>query len=68
MAKKSVILFTVFVDILGLGIIVPILPFYVKSFGLSDFSITLLFSVFAFCSFFSAPFLGALSVCYSFFG
>jgi len=60
-SKKATILFTVFIDIFGLGIIIPILPFYVKSLGVSDFGITMLFSVFAFFAFISTPFLGALS-------
>jgi len=41
MSKKFVILFTVFIDILGLGIIIPVLPFYVKSFGASNLTVTL---------------------------
>lgn len=61
MNKKFVILATVFVDVLGMGIIIPTLPFYVESFGVSAFTITLLFCVFAFFAFFSAPVLGALS-------
>lgn len=61
MNKKLIILLTVFIDVLGIGIIVPILPFYVESFGASAFVITLLFTVFSFFAFFSAPFLGALS-------
>ncbi|MFA5990710.1 MAG: MFS transporter [Candidatus Doudnabacteria bacterium] len=58
---KFIILFTVFVDILGLGIVIPVLPFYIKSFGVSDFIVTALFAVFSLFSFISAPFLGALS-------
>lgn len=61
MSKKFVILATVFVDVLGMGIIIPTLPFYVESFGVSAFTVTLLFCVFAFFSFFSAPVLGSLS-------
>ena len=61
MNKKLVILLTVFIDVLGIGIIIPILPFYVESFGASAFVVTLLFAVFSLFSFFSAPFLGALS-------
>lgn len=52
---------TAFVDILGLGIIIPILPFYAQQFGASAFVITLLFTAFSLCSFISAPFLGAWS-------
>lgn len=61
MNKKIIILLTVFIDVLGIGIIIPILPFYVESFGASAFVVTLLFTVFSFFAFFSAPFLGALS-------
>lgn len=58
---KAIILFTIFLDILGIGIVIPILPFFVKSFGVSDFTVTALFTTYAFFSFFSAPLLGALS-------
>lgn len=61
MNKKFIIVATVFIDVLGMGIIIPTLPFYVESFGVSAFTVTLLFCVFSFFSFFSAPFLGALS-------
>ncbi len=61
MNKKIIILLTVFIDVLGIGIIIPILPFYVESFGASAFVVTLLFAVFSFFSFFSAPLLGAWS-------
>ena len=59
--EKLVILFTVLMDVIGFGIVIPILPFYVGSFGASPFTITLLFSSFAFFAFLSSPFLGALS-------
>ncbi len=61
MNKKLIILLTVFIDVLGLGIIIPIMPFYVAQFSTSPIIITALFAVFAACAFFSAPFLGALS-------
>ena len=59
--EKTVIVLTVFIDVLGLAIIIPLLPFYVESFGVSPFTLTMLFSVFSLFSFVSAPFLGALS-------
>ncbi|MEX1139917.1 MAG: MFS transporter [Bacteroidota bacterium] len=59
--EKLIIIFTVLVDILGFGIVIPILPFYVTSFGASPFTVTMLFSAFAFFAFLSSPFLGALS-------
>ncbi len=58
---KLVIILTVLIDVIGLGIIIPVLPYYVESFGASSFVVTLLFSVFALFSFVSSPFLGALS-------
>ena len=60
-SPKTIILFTVFLDVLGLGVIIPILPFYVESFHVSGIVITSLFVVFALFSFFSAPILGAIS-------
>ncbi len=59
--QKVVVILTVLVDVIGVGIVIPILPFYVGSFGASPFVITLLFASFAFFAFLSAPLLGALS-------
>ncbi len=59
--EKIIIVLTVLIDVLGLGIIIPVLPFYVESFGASAFTLTMLFSVYALFSFVSGPFLGALS-------
>ncbi|MDD8017783.1 MAG: MFS transporter [Bacteroidota bacterium] len=59
--QKIIILFTVFVDVLGFGIVIPILPFYLGEFGAKPLTITLLFSTFSFFAFLSSPFLGALS-------
>jgi len=59
--EKLIILATVFIDVLGIGIIIPVLPFYLESFGANAFMLTSLFSVFSLCSFLSAPVLGALS-------
>ncbi len=61
MSKKSIILFTVFIGVLGIGVVIPILPFYVQSFGVSPLVVTMLFAVYALFSFLSAPLLGAIS-------
>ena len=50
-----------FVNALGYGIIIPILYSYSIEFGLNDFQNGLLFALFSFCSFISAPFIGRLS-------
>lgn len=60
-SSKAIILGTVFLDVVGLGIVIPILPFYVESFGVSHYAVTALFIVFALCSFFSSPMLGIIS-------
>lgn len=59
--QKIIILSTVFIDVLGFGIVIPILPYYLTEFGASAVTITVLFSVFSLCAFISSPFLGALS-------
>lgn len=59
--EKLIIIFTVLIDVIGFGIIIPVMPAYVESFHVSAFVVTLLFSTFALCSFLSSPFLGALS-------
>jgi multidrug resistance protein len=59
--EKLIILFTVFVDVLGIGIVIPILPFYVQEFGSSPTTVTFLFSTFSLFAFLSSPWLGALS-------
>jgi DHA1 family tetracycline resistance protein-like MFS transporter len=60
-SPKMIIVFTVFLDVLGIGVILPILPFYVESFHVSGIVITSLFAVFALFSFISSPILGMLS-------
>jgi DHA1 family tetracycline resistance protein-like MFS transporter len=60
-SPKSIIVFTVFLDVLGIGLIIPVLPFYVESFNVSDTVVTMLFAVFALFSFFSSPILGMIS-------
>ncbi|MFZ4648831.1 MAG: MFS transporter, partial [Patescibacteria group bacterium] len=59
--QKLIIMITVFIDVLGIGIIIPVLPFFVESFGVGAGVVTALFAVFSFFSFFSSPFLGAWS-------
>lgn len=59
--EKIIILFTVALDVLGMGIVIPILPYYVKNFSASPMAVAWLFSIFALFAFFSSPFLGALS-------
>src|SRR5438132_4735839 len=49
------------VNMLGYGIIIPILYAYSKKFGLSDFQNGLLFAMFSICQFIATPIIGRLS-------
>ena len=59
--EKLVIMITVLIDVIGVGIVVPVLPFFVEQVGGGPQWVTRLFAVFSVCSFFSMPFLGSLS-------
>jgi DHA1 family tetracycline resistance protein-like MFS transporter len=53
-----IIFLTIFVNLVGFGIIIPLLPFYAETFGASPFVIGLLFAVFSICQLIAAPLLG----------
>ncbi|MDP6344025.1 MAG: MFS transporter [Alphaproteobacteria bacterium] len=56
-----VLLLTVFVDLVGFGIILPILPFYAQAYGATAVEITLLVSTYSAVQIVSAPIWGRLS-------
>jgi DHA1 family tetracycline resistance protein-like MFS transporter len=56
-----VLLLTVVIDLIGFGLILPLLPFYATSFGASPFTIAMLAAVFSIAQFLSATPLGGLS-------
>jgi DHA1 family tetracycline resistance protein-like MFS transporter len=56
-----VIFLTIFVNLVGFGIIIPLLPFYAQTFGASPLAIGLLFAVFSLGQLVAAPVLGDLS-------
>jgi DHA1 family tetracycline resistance protein-like MFS transporter len=55
------IFLTVFVDLVGFGVIVPLLPFYGEHFHASPLIVTLLMAIYSLAQFFSAPLWGRLS-------
>ncbi len=62
MSRPLVVIFlTIFVNLVGFGIIIPLLPFYAEGFGASPVEIGLLFASFSLCQLVAAPALGALS-------
>jgi DHA1 family tetracycline resistance protein-like MFS transporter len=57
----SAIFLIVFIDLLGFGLILPLLPYYAETFGASDTIIGLLVASFAAAQLVGAPLLGRLS-------
>ncbi len=49
------------VDILGMTIVLPLLPFYAEKYGASPFVVGLLVTTYALCQLFSGPMLGRIS-------
>lgn len=49
------------VDMLGFGLVIPLLPFYARQFQASPLQVTLLFSIFSICQFLATPILGGWS-------
>jgi len=60
-APIYLVLLTVFIDLLGFGIIIPLLPFYAQHFGAAPTVIGLLSSSYSFMQFLFVPFWGRLS-------
>jgi DHA1 family tetracycline resistance protein-like MFS transporter len=56
-----IIFLTIFVNLVGFGIIIPLLPYYAQTFGASPIVIGLLFGIFSLCQLVAAPALGDLS-------
>jgi DHA1 family tetracycline resistance protein-like MFS transporter len=52
---------TVFLDLIGFGIVIPLFPFYVKSMGGSARTVGFLLACFSFTQLVATPFLGRLS-------
>ncbi|HEY9789198.1 MAG TPA: MFS transporter [Candidatus Obscuribacterales bacterium] len=52
---------TVFIDLIGFGIIIPLLPLYAKQFGASGLTVGLLLMSYSLMQFFFAPLWGRLS-------
>src|SRR5579863_243585 len=63
MRKPSVgiIFLTVFIDLIGFGIVIPLLPIYGKTLNAAGWELGLLMSLFSLMQFFFGPVLGRLS-------
>src|SRR6266511_2985796 len=59
--RLSLILITMFLDVLGVGIIIPVAPFYAQAYGASALDVGLLFTFYSAAQFLATPVLGGLS-------
>lgn len=57
----GIVFLIVLVDLLGFGIIIPLLPLYADQYHATALEVGLLFSVYSICQFIAAPVLGAIS-------
>jgi multidrug resistance protein len=57
----AIVFVTVFIDLLGFGIIIPLLPFYAESFGANAFTVGLLGTSYSLMQFLFSPVWGRLS-------
>ena len=58
---RLTVFFTVVLDLLGFGMILPILPFYGQDFGATDFQVGFLFAAYSLAQLVFSPILGRLS-------
>jgi len=57
--RLLVIVLTLVVNLIGFGIMIPLLPLYVQAFGASEQVIGLVIATFSLCQLIAAPALGA---------
>jgi DHA1 family tetracycline resistance protein-like MFS transporter len=56
-----IIFITIFIDLVGFGIVIPVLPLYAEKFGASELVVGILVAIFSAMQFLAAPLLGRLS-------
>ena len=61
MSPATIIFLTVFIDLIGFGIIIPLMPFFAETFGAGALTVGLLSTSFSLMQFLFAPFWGRLS-------
>jgi len=62
LTKPLIIIYiTVFIDLVGFGIVIPLLPYYGETFKASPFEVEMIFAVYSAMQFIFAPILGGLS-------
>src|SRR5688572_6979166 len=57
----SAIFLIVLADLIGFGLIIPMLPFYARQYSASDLQIGLMMATYSFCQLLGSPILGLIS-------
>ncbi len=57
----AVLLLVVFINLVGFGVIIPLLPFYARSMDAAPWQVTTMFAAYSLGQFFGEPFWGRLS-------
>jgi DHA1 family tetracycline resistance protein-like MFS transporter len=57
----AILFLIVFIDLVGFGVVIPLLPYYALHFNASPLEVTLMMACYSFAQFFSSPLLGRLS-------
>ena len=57
----AVLLLVVFVNLVGFGVVIPLLPFYAKALSASPWQVTTMFAAYSLGQFFGEPFWGRMS-------
>jgi DHA1 family tetracycline resistance protein-like MFS transporter len=60
-ASLGIIFLTIFINMVGFGVVIPVLPFYAERFGATPLQIGWLFGIFSLIQFIFSPLLGMLS-------
>lgn len=60
-SRLAILFLTVFIDLLGFGLVIPILPTYASQLGASPFEVGLVMAVYALMNFIFSPFWGSVS-------
>jgi MFS family permease len=57
----AVLLLVVFINLVGFGVVIPLLPFYAKAMHAAPWQVTMMFAAYSLGQFFGEPFWGRLS-------
>lgn len=59
--NKIILFLTLFIDLMGFGLVLPLLPLYAQHYGAKPYQATLLVAVYSLMQFFYTPFWGSIS-------